>query len=53
MESKEITIRARVSEQEHAAIQKKAKSLGMSISSLIRLLARAEVKITIEGKEEV
>lgn len=51
--TKDRTITVRLSEAEYEAIDKKATELGMSISSLVRMLARAEIEITIKAMEYI
>ena len=53
MANKYMSIRARVTPEEHAAIEKKAAELGMNISSLIRLLARVETQIIFTAKGDI
>lgn len=45
-------ITVRVSEHEFQALRKKADSLGMDLSSMIRMMAHADIEILIKLKEE-
>ncbi|MDW7670799.1 MAG: hypothetical protein SCK57_08575 [Bacillota bacterium] len=47
-----VMLNARLEPEEYAAIERKAKELGVSITGLIRMLAKAEVKIVVEVKRE-
>ena len=45
---KKVMLNARITEEEYAAIEGKAKELGVSITGLIRMLAKADIKIIMQ-----